>query len=101
MITVAMPAIHSKLSEKGDAKVQNQKLKRHFTNTHMNASLLSNFSPKCPRQTEANHSPSLDVVSPLSDISNIPPQEPVCTLPPKCIYGARGRGRPSGGSRRG
>ena len=63
----------------------------------MNASLLNNFSSKCPRRTEVNHSPSLGVVSPLSDISNIASQEPVCTLPTKCIYEARGWGRPSGG----
>ena len=96
-----MPAIHSKLSKQGEAKIRHQKLKHHFPDTHMNASLMNNLSSKCPRQTEANHLPSLDFASPLSNISNIAPQEPVCTLPPKCIYKTRGRGRPSGGSRHG
>ena len=83
------------------AKVRHQKLKRHFPDTHMNASLLNNFISKCPGRTEVNHPPSLGVVSPLSDISNIAPQEPVSTLPPKCIYEAHGWGRPSGGCRGG
>ena len=39
-----MPAIHSKLSEHGVAKVKHQTLKRHFADTHMHASLLKNFS---------------------------------------------------------
>ena len=88
-----MPAIHSKLTRQGEAKVRHQKRKRHFPDTDMNASLWNNFTPKCPRQTEANHPLSLDVASPLSDISNIAPQEHVCTLTPKCIYEGSSTGR--------
>ena len=94
-----MPAIHSKLSEKGVAKVRHRKLRRYFPYTHIHASLLNNFSLKCPRQTVVNQTPLLAIASPRSNISRMAPQEPPYTLLPKCVYEGRGRGRRNGGSR--
>ena len=78
-----MPAMHSKLSEKGVTKVRHQKLKRPFSDTHMHASLLKDFSSKCRRQTEANQQVKLVITVGDNQFAS--------------LRGFRGRGHPRGG----
>ena len=78
-----MPAIHSKLTRQGEAKVRHQKLKRDLPDTHVHALLLSNFSSKCPRPTEANHQVRHVITESDTQFTS--------------LRECRGRGRPRGG----